>query len=193
MITWRRGLGAATTDFTALLTSAANQYNIPPSLLLAVAAAESGTPGQLGTGSATAVSSQGAQGLLQIMPANDASLGITNPLDPTQSAAGGAQLLSQYYQQFGNWSDALEAYNEGPAALQSQIAAGVTPTSAGYASSILSSAGISPDSSDTGDTSDSSPSDGSDPLAFLSVAGIPGTAVAIGAGLLLAILAVGLR
>lgn len=167
MILWR-GLGTATTStssFTSLISSLAPSFDVPTNLALALVAQESGTPGQLGTGSATAVSSAGAQGLFQVMPSNDASLGITDPFDPTQSATGGLSLLQQYYNEFGNWTEALEAYNEGPAALQAQLNAGQTPTSQGYADSILAAAGMTSstsDSTDSSDLSDSSLSDTSD-------------------------------
>jgi len=95
------------------------------------------------------------QGLFQINSSNLASLGVTNPLDPTQNTQAGLTLLQQYYNQFGNWTEALEAYNEGPNALKSQISAGATPTSSGYASSILAAADIS----DGSDTSSGSPVD----------------------------------
>jgi hypothetical protein len=187
MLAWRRGLG---TSYTSLVSSLAPTYNVPPALALAIMNAES-------SGNPNAVSPQGAQGLFQVMPANDASLGITDPFDPTQNASGGLQLLEQYYNQYGNWTEALEAYNEGPNALNAQLAAGQTPTSAGYASSILTASGLdtSSDSTDTTDSSDTGDSDASgdsgDPLSFLSVAGLPGWLVALG-GVGIIVLAVNL-
>lgn len=166
MVTLRRGLGA--TSYDSLVTSLASQFNVPPSLALAIMNAES-------AGNPTAVSSAGAQGLFQVMPANDASLGITNPFDPTQNATGGLSLLQGYYNQYGNWTQALEAYNEGPGNLNSQISAGVTPTSQGYATSILAAAGIS-DSSAAAPSmpviSDDSASQG-DSTDFLGSLGLP--------------------
>lgn len=189
MIAFRRGLGA-TTSYDSLVTSLAAQYNVPPSLALAIMQAES-------SGNPNAVSSAGAQGLFQIMPANDASLGITNPYDPTQNASGGLNLLSQYYQQFGNWTQALEAYNEGPGALQKQIAAGTTPVSEGYATSILSSAGIS-DSTDTSTSADTASLTSSLDLSYLTdlptETGLSwGTLAAIGGGLFVFALALAAR
>lgn len=182
MIAWRRGMGTATPSTVTLVTNLAPTYNIPSSLALAVMNAES-------SGNPNAVSPAGAQGLFQVMPANDASLGITNPFDPTQNATGGLSLLQQYYQQYGNWTEALEAYNEGPATLNAELGAGQTPTSAGYAASILAASGL-----DTSNTDDSSASgDSGDPLGFLSVAGIPGTAVALGLAVLVGAVALGVK
>ena len=134
-----RGL-AAVSDYNPLISTIGAQYcpSCPAGLLAAVMQKES-------SGNPTAVSSAGAQGLMQIMPANDASLGITNPFDPAQNIQGGATLLQQYYNQFGNWNDALIAYNEGPGNLQNK---GPFASSQAYASSILGSAGISTDPTD---------------------------------------------
>lgn len=125
----------------------------PPSLVSSLVQTES-------SGNPNAVSPAGAIGLFQLMPATAASLGV-NPSDPTQNIQGGLTYLQQLYNQYGNWTDALEAYNEGPGNLASQFAAGVTPTSAGYASGILAGAGISDDAADSlglpsDDSSDSS-------------------------------------
>ncbi|HXW34332.1 MAG TPA: transglycosylase SLT domain-containing protein, partial [Acidimicrobiales bacterium] len=90
--------------------AAGQQYGVPPSLLAAVAKQESGfDPG--------AVSSAGAEGLMQIMPGTAAGLGI-DPMDPSQAIDGAAQLLSGYLQQYGGSVPlALAAYNAGPGAV----------------------------------------------------------------------------
>jgi soluble lytic murein transglycosylase-like protein len=138
------------------MAAAATQYGVPLSLLEAVANQESGyNPNAVGT--------SGEIGLFQLMPATAAQLGVSNSYDPTQNIQGGAKYLSQLYAQFGSWDEALEAYNEGPGALNAQLAAGVTPTSAGYAASALAAAGIPSDSSIAGATDTSGDSgDGTD-------------------------------
>jgi soluble lytic murein transglycosylase-like protein len=50
---------------------------------------------------------------MQLMPKTAESLGVTNRLDPAQSALGGAKLLKTLYSQYGNWDQALAAYNWG--------------------------------------------------------------------------------
>jgi hypothetical protein len=77
---------------------------------------------------------------MQLMPATGASLGVTNPFDPVQSANAGAQYLESLYKQFGNWNDALIAYNEGPGTLSSGV---VLPSSQSYADQILAASGYS--------------------------------------------------
>jgi soluble lytic murein transglycosylase-like protein len=143
-----RGLGSTPSPaVSAALSSASASYGVPLSLLTSVAKAESSF-------NPAAVSPAGAQGLMQIMPATGASLGVSNPFDPTQSANAGAQYLAQLYQQYGDWNTALIAYNEGPGNLASK---GVFPASQNYADGILADSGISPSTVvDTGSVSDSS-------------------------------------
>jgi len=106
----------------------------PPSMVLSLVQTES-------SGNPNAVSPAGAIGLFQLMPGTAAGLNV-DPNDPAQNIQGGEKYLQQLYNQFGDWNEALMAYNEGPGALQAQLNAGVTPTSTGYAQTILSNAGI---------------------------------------------------
>jgi hypothetical protein len=64
-------------------------------------------------GNPKAVSSAGAQGLMQIMPQHYARLGITDPTDPEQSVQGGLTILGEEYQRYGDLALALAAYNAG--------------------------------------------------------------------------------
>lgn len=97
-----------TSQIISLLTSAANKYGVPPELAIAVAQQESG-------GNPKAVSPAGAIGVMQLMPATAASLGVTDPTDPTQNINGGVLYLSQLLAQFnGDPQLALAAYNWGP-------------------------------------------------------------------------------
>lgn len=89
--------------------------------LINQASAQTGVPAQTLTNlistessfNPNAVSSAGAQGLTQLMPGTAASVGVTNAFDPQQSITGGATYLSQLYNQLGDWTQALEAYNWG--------------------------------------------------------------------------------
>ena len=66
-----------------------------------------------------ATSAAGAQGLMQLMPSTAASLGVTNPYDPSQSISAGARYLRHDLDSVGgDISLALAAYNAGLGAVQ---------------------------------------------------------------------------
>ena len=130
-----RGLGDAAA-VQAQIVAAANQYGVDPNLALAVAKQESGYQ-QTGSGGGTLTSSAGALGVMQLMPSTAAALGV-NPNDQTQNINGGVKLLSQLLSQFGgNTSEALAAYNAGPAAVQKYGGVPPYPETQNYVSSIL--------------------------------------------------------
>jgi soluble lytic murein transglycosylase-like protein len=88
--------------------AASERYGIPVSLLKAVARSESSFRSD-------AVSRAGAVGVMQLMPATAAGLGVTDPLDPEQNIMGGAKYLRQQLDAFdGDTRLALAAYNAGP-------------------------------------------------------------------------------
>jgi Transglycosylase SLT domain len=154
--------GLEGTSYNSQILAAIPQYcpSCPPALVLALVQQESGG-NQYGPSGAPLTGSSGDTGLFQIIPSTAASLGI-DPTTPAGNIQGGLTLLQQNYNRYGDWTEALEAYNEGPTLLANQTAAGVTPTSAGYASSILTAAGMSDSSlSDTIDYTDYS-TDGTD-------------------------------
>jgi soluble lytic murein transglycosylase-like protein len=97
--------------YASLIEQSAEQNGIEPSLLAGLIKQESGFD-------ASATSSAGAEGLTQLMPGTASSLGVSEPLDPAQSIAGGAGYLGGLLKQFdGNVDDALAAYNAGPGAV----------------------------------------------------------------------------
>lgn len=79
----------------------------PPSLVRAVMQVES-------AGKADAVSSKGAAGLMQLMPATAKYLGVTDRFDPEQNVKGGSRYLQQMLNKYGKTDIALAAYNWGP-------------------------------------------------------------------------------
>lgn len=91
----------------AIFEEAAEKYNVPINLLMAVGKAESGY-------NADAVSSAGAQGVMQLMPSTAAALGVDNAFDARSNIMGGAKYLSQKLQQYNGDIDlTLAAYNAG--------------------------------------------------------------------------------
>jgi hypothetical protein len=100
-----------TTDLREMLVRAGTEHNIDVDLLASVVKAESG-------GNSRAISHTGAQGLMQLMPATAASMGVKDSFQPDQNVRGGSAyldaLLTRYHD---NLSLALAAYNAGPAAV----------------------------------------------------------------------------
>ncbi len=92
-----------------MIESAAAAQKIEPRLLRAVAGQESGFR-------PCAVSSKGAQGLMQLMPATVQALAVRDPFDPKESIEAGALYLRQLLDRYkGDLPLALGAYNAGPA------------------------------------------------------------------------------
>lgn len=89
-----------------IFDAAGRQFNVDPALLKAQMNVESG-------GNTNAVSSAGAQGPMQIMPATQQALGVTNPNDPTQAIYGAAKLMAENLDRYGNVADAVKAYHGG--------------------------------------------------------------------------------
>jgi hypothetical protein len=86
----------------------------PPSLVKAVIQVES-------AGKPKAVSSKGAAGLMQLMPATAKQLGIEDRFDPEQNVEGGSRYLQQMLDKYGKTDIALAAYNWGPGNIDKAI------------------------------------------------------------------------
>ena len=112
-----------------LRESVLNQLS--PALILSVIAIES-------SGRADAVSSAGAQGLMQLIPATAERFDVEDPLDPSENIRGGTEYLAWLMETF--WNDpvlALAAYNAGENAIRAH--GGVPPYSEtrGYVPKVL--------------------------------------------------------
>jgi len=131
------------TSIEQLIAQAAAQAGVPASLALAQARQESSlNPNAYNPKS-------GATGLFQLEPPTAAMLGVTNPLDPAQSAAGGTSYLAQLFNQFGSWDLALAAYDWGPGNLSKAVAtygsswlAHAPAETQNYVATILGNAGV---------------------------------------------------
>lgn len=100
-------------DVSAKINEMAAKYGVDPNLAMAVAMQES--RGDMG-----AVSSKGARGIFQLMPATFKVLmpngDINNPSDNIEA---GVKYLAQMRQKYGNVEDVLLAYSWGPGNLDS--------------------------------------------------------------------------
>ncbi len=65
-----------------------------------------------------AVSSAGAQGLMQLMPKTAKQLGVKDSFDPRQNIEAGVKYLKQLKDQYQDDKLALAAYNAGPGSVQ---------------------------------------------------------------------------
>lgn len=89
----------------------AQQSGVPPALIAAIMSAESG-------GNPDAVSSAGAEGVLQMMPSTAADWGVTNPFNPQQEIAGASRMIASLYQHYhGDITLVAAAYNAGSGAV----------------------------------------------------------------------------
>lgn len=98
-------------DLREMLTKAGREHNVDVDLLASLVKAESG-------GNPRAVSRTGARGLMQLMPATAAELGVDDSFQPEQNLRGGTAYLDAlltYYHD--NLALALAAYNAGPGAV----------------------------------------------------------------------------
>ncbi|ATX78623.1 Transglycosylase SLT domain-containing protein [Mariprofundus aestuarium] len=90
-----------------IIHQAAQHYKLNPDLIAAVIHTESNFD-------KNAVSHAGAQGLMQLMPATAAELGVTNPFDPEQNIMGASRYLKGLVERYdGDLRLALAAYNWG--------------------------------------------------------------------------------
>lgn len=103
---------SSNSSFESLIDRASQKYGVDADLVKAVIQNESAYDAQ-------AISSAGAMGLMQLMPATAANLGVEDPMDPAQNIEGGVKLLRELLNQFsGNLTNTLAAYNAGPGAVQ---------------------------------------------------------------------------
>ncbi len=106
-----RSSPSSPSQFDALIEQASAKYGIDPQLVKSVIKVESNfDPG--------AVSHAGAKGLMQLMDATAAELGVEDSFDAAQNINGGVAYLAQQLRRFdGDVRLALAAYNAGPGAV----------------------------------------------------------------------------
>ena len=97
--------------YETLIQEAAALHDVDPSLVRAVVRAESGFD-------PLAVSTAGAQGLMQLLPEVGAELGVTDAFDPRQNIFAGVRYLRWLLDTHaGDETLALASYNAGPGAV----------------------------------------------------------------------------
>jgi soluble lytic murein transglycosylase-like protein len=104
----RENPDAFITKYDIIIKAASEKFNMEPSLVKAVIKAESGF-------NHTAVSSKGAQGLMQLMPGTAEDMEVDDPYNPEKNIFGGTKYLSKMMERYNNDVKlALAAYNAGP-------------------------------------------------------------------------------
>lgn len=102
---------SATSSYDGLIITAARHHGLDPALVKAVIKCESHFNPQ-------AVSPRGAQGLMQLMPATQATLGVADAFHPQHNIEAGVRYLASLRQTFGTSVPLLlAAYNAGPQAV----------------------------------------------------------------------------
>ncbi len=119
---------SSASGYDSLIDEVSGRYGVSPALIKAIVRAESGfNPG--------ALSSKGAMGLMQLMPATADGLGITDAYDPAQNVDGGVRtILGHIIRYDGNVPLALAAYNCGQGTISKL---GIKDLSSDYEMSML--------------------------------------------------------
>jgi soluble lytic murein transglycosylase-like protein len=118
-------------ELVRLIDVAARRENVDPLLVREVARQESGFR-------PCAVSPKGAEGLMQLMPATQVQLQVQNPFSAQESLEAGSKLLKQLLDRYhGDLSQALSAYNAGPARVDAVGGVPKIPETQNYVSEIL--------------------------------------------------------
>ena len=129
-------------ELVRMIDVAAHRENVDPALVREVARQESGFR-------PCAVSPKGAEGLMQLMPATQIQLQVQNPFSAQESLEAGSKLLKQLLDRYqGDLSQALSAYNAGPARVDQAGGVPKIPETQNYVSNILNRLMPQPDVKD---------------------------------------------
>lgn len=120
-------------ELFSLVEPEARKHGLPVDLILRQIRQES-------TNRVRAVSPKGAQGLMQLMPATAASLGVTDPFDPVQNVRAGTRYLKTLYDKHkGNLPNTFAEYNGGAAAVDALRRGTPWKETRGYLAGVLPS------------------------------------------------------
>lgn len=122
--------GFVPVKYRAQIVKAAARSGVSATLLAAQLMAESGFD-------SNAVSSAGAAGIAQFMPATAREWGLRNPFDPFASISAQARFMGALLRQFHSIPLALAAYNAGPGAVSACRCVPPYPETRAYVARIL--------------------------------------------------------
>lgn len=132
-------LPAAGEPYRERIAAAELRYGLPQDLLARLLWQESRFRPEIINGAIA--SSAGALGIAQFMPATAAELGI-DPLDPNQAIPAAAKMLRRLYDQAGDWTTALAAYNWGEGNVRRNGLSRLPAESINYASAIVADVNV---------------------------------------------------
>lgn len=125
--------------YRGAIAGAERSNGLPPNLLARLLWAESRYRPDIIDGRVR--SSVGALGIAQFMPGTAAEMGI-DPLDPFAAIDAAARYLRRLYGMFGNWREAVAAYNWGPGNVRTKGIGAAPAETRSYVSGILSDVGL---------------------------------------------------
>jgi soluble lytic murein transglycosylase-like protein len=138
--------GPCKIDLRELIISEANSQGVPPEIAIAVATQESGVCHWWANGEVKR-GCDGEYGVMQLMPATAAALGV-DPEDVNDNIHGGVKFLRQLYSRYQDWGLAVQHYNgSGPEARKYEAAVMAMAGKFGQALSLKSSPSSSAPSS----------------------------------------------
>jgi len=119
--------------YNPIVKKVAGKYRIDPELVHVVIRAESNYD-------AFAISSAGAMGLMQLMPATARQYGVMNVFDPDQNIEGGVRYLRDLVKLYGGKTKlVLAAYNAGQEAVRKYKGIPPYPETKSYIAGIMTS------------------------------------------------------
>lgn len=110
--TIQKAVSTRSGDYDEIVKAASAAYDVEENMIKAVIQAESSFRED-------AVSSSGAEGLMQLKPGTAAGLGVADSFSPAQNIMGGTEYLKKQLDRFGDIRLALAAYNAGPGKVES--------------------------------------------------------------------------
>jgi soluble lytic murein transglycosylase-like protein len=121
----------ATPELDQLIEVNSKTQGVKPELIRAVISQESANR-------PCALSTKGAQGLMQLMPVTAAQFGVSDPFDPKQNVEAGTKLLKELLAKYnGDVSLTLSAYNAGSGRVDREGGVPHIPETMKYVTEIL--------------------------------------------------------
>lgn len=118
-------------ELNLMIEEASAKNGVSPELVREVARQESGFK-------PCAVSSRGAEGIMQLMPATQSQFAVANPFNAKENLDAGTKLLKQLLDRYsGDLTKALSAYNAGAGRVDESGAVPEIPETKNYVLSIL--------------------------------------------------------